>query len=103
MGQLISILCRESERPPRREQSVSEAIASALNTVAANAAKAEARKRPDQRSSPAASKGLRRTSNANDANAANIAAADEDDFQERGGDSDLLLLKSEIRVSISKG
>ena len=78
---------------------MSEAIASALNTVAANAAKAEARKRPDQRSSPAASKGLRRTSNANDANAAsretaNIAAADEDDFQGRGGvDSDLFLLK----------
>ena len=81
---------------------MSEAIASALNTVAANAAKAEARKRPDQRSSPAASKGLRRTSNANDANAAsretaNIAAADEDDFQERGGDSDLLLLKLEFQ------
>ena len=67
-----------------------ELIASALNTVAAATAKAEARKRPqDQRASPATSKGIRRTSNANDANAAtsrepaNIAAADEDDFQGR--------------------
>ena len=50
--------------------------------AASAAAKAEARKRPDQRSSPAAAaQGLRRTSNAIDANAVNIAAAEEDDFQ----------------------
>ena len=51
--------------------------------AASAAAKAEARKRPDQRSSPAAAaaQGTRRTSNAIDANAVNIAAAEEDDFQ----------------------
>ena len=92
---IFSSFPRESERRERKEPNVDEFIASALNTESATVAKAElARKRPaavDQRPSPsaaavAASNGTRRTSSVNvDANAANIAAADEDDFQVRSG------------------